>query len=1787
MNIVNFDLSSALTDNILLIIDSSVPNIPQLLDAMGEDVDFIILSKNEDGIQQITNILSGYKNLKAVHLLTHGSSGTLHLGNTTLNANNIEKYAPQLKTWRQTFTENTDVLIYSCELASDNGGFLSRLHNYLGVNLAASRQKVGYTPLGGSWNLDVILGKITTPFPFDQEKITAYPAILGTYNVSTVDELKTAINTANTTVEDDVINLTKGVYSLTTVDNNTSDGFASDANGLPTPTDITVGGKLTLNGNGAIIERSTTAPAFRFFYVPSNSDLTLNNLSFSNGEADERGGAIYVSSSLGNLTVNNSTFTNNKVTGEGGYGGGAIFIYYSSTATINNSTFSGNSVEDSGGAIHNIGNLSITNSTFTNNKADTNTSNNNSFDSGGAIFQNTGTATLKNTLIAGNQDLSTDIKTPDIAGGTWTDGGGNLIGDNSSVETTFPTSSLVGTATNPLDAKLGPLQDNGGLSFTHALLAGSPGIDTGNNTNATGLTTDQRGVGFDRIINNTVDIGAFEYVAPEIEVLDGTSNIIDGTSTAINFGQTSLGGSLTKTFTIKNTGLGDLLLTNPITFTGIGITGLGNFTPTTLAPNGSTTVDITLTPNQIGTLQGELSFSNNDGDENPFNFPFSLIASAVEISKVQAPPAITLKAGDNLDFVVTFTQPVTINKGTGNVNIPVTLDTGGIVNATLLGTGAANTQHIFRYNIGLGKEDNNGPVTGTALTLTGDATVKDSGGNNVNLTLNNVTDTTAIKVDAVTPTVSSIIRQTPITEITNENTVVYQVNFSEGVKDLDISDFIITPIGTVNGTIASVSAVTGNSVNVTVNNISGSGTLRLDTSATPTIKDIAGNALTTAFNTGETYTVDGIQPTVSSIIRQTPLTEITNGNTVVYQVNFSEGVKDLDISDFIIAPTGTVNGTIASVSAVTGNSVNVTVNNISGNGTLRLDTSATPTIKDIAGNALTTAFNTGETYTVEVITPAPTPTPTPTLEPSPSPTPTPTPTIAPSPTPTPIPQTGEEIINFLTGLTPEQFAAVTPTQWTSFLQILSPEELKTLTQTLTPQQWQALTPEQWQAFTQNTTPQQLQVFIPALGPEQLQAVTPQQWSEVTQGLTQEQLQTFFPWLVAVPPSTPIPTPSPILAPTPTPAPTLEPSPTPLSPGDTTPPTVTLEQNRPPSDNAVYLKVTFSESVKGFEANDLLLGGTARPKTATIRGSGSIYEVAVEGMTAFGTVSVTLPANTVTDEAGNFNQQNTVIDQLTNFSPPYKPETLNFLQGVATAKAITLKQLTPTPVALAANNTDDPVKTLGAVVSAFNRVDLSAQAFNNNIFGNTITGAGNSSNVENVFQLMSFQALGVIDRLGQSRFNSLLFLRRAREFSYKRQIRYFRSRLGDMVRDKLTGSRFMGPGGTIVRSLFNRERQGMEYQENLIAPQYDVISFVDDLASENFNSIPLLDPGDDTFSQHYYVLNSNGSIVLPLEVPQKLSISEQPINANATNQEIFEHFNRESFEVSVPEKIGGAMLTENNRTLQNLQTDLQETLGTESPELNQLAQQILTRFDANTPWDFSMLAPFSEFPGGLPSSDPILMQANVALSQQTGIGNQQISLIDSTDLPNSIIQLQNINVALLRGEMQLLGDAGKNIVVGDKLAQTIALGQGDDEGHGGAAGDILYGGKDDDLLFGNQENDNLFGDLGNDNLYGGQGYDVLDGGEGDDHLFGDLGNDILIGGKGRDRFYIGANQGVDIINDFTLGEDQIQLIGGLIFEELQITTVSGNTIIKLANTGEELVKLLGFDSTLINSSEFIA
>lgn len=139
----------------------------------------------------------------------------------------------------------------------------------------------------------------------------------------------------------------------------------------------------------------------------------------------------------------------------------------------------------------------------------------------------------------------------------------------------------------------------------------------------------------------------------------------------------------------------------------------------------------------------------------------------------------------------------------------------------------------------------------------------------------------------------------------------------------------------------------------------------------------------------------------------------------------------------------------------------------------------------------------------------------------------------------------------------------------------------------------------------------------------------------------------------------------------------------------------------------------------------------------------------------------------------------------------------------------------------------------------------------------------------------------------------------------------------------------------------------------------------------------------------------------------------------------------------------------------------------------------------------------------------------------------------------------------RDDDMVEGAGGDDVILGDR---------GDDTLEGGAGDDLLDGGRDDDLVAGGEGDDTLIGDRGDDTLDGGEGDDVLDGGRnddlmtggaGDDTLIGDRGDDTLAGGDGDDvltggrdddLFVFETGTGVDLITDFTPGEDLIQLNG---------------------------------------------
>ena len=98
------------------------------------------------------------------------------------------------------------------------------------------------------------------------------------------------------------------------------------------------------------------------------------------------------------------------------------------------------------------------------------------------------------------------------------DGGGYLNGPGDQINT---------------DPVLGPLQDNGGPTFTHALLPGSPAINTGDPNFVGPPDYDQRGPGYDRVRGGRIDVGSFEVQNPPSSDPNGHTNAKTCSSSAL------------------------------------------------------------------------------------------------------------------------------------------------------------------------------------------------------------------------------------------------------------------------------------------------------------------------------------------------------------------------------------------------------------------------------------------------------------------------------------------------------------------------------------------------------------------------------------------------------------------------------------------------------------------------------------------------------------------------------------------------------------------------------------------------------------------------------------------------------------------------------------------------------------------------------------------------------------------------------------------------------------------------------------------------------------------------------------------------------------------------------------------------------------------------------------------------------------------------------------------------------------------------------------------------------
>lgn len=194
-----FSSVAATTRNELVIVDAGVEDyetlLADILNQAGSDRHFsvVMLGANRDGIEQISDVLKQYGNLDAVHLISHGGSGVLQLGNSQLDASSLESRAAEIAAWGTAFNTDADLLLYGCDVAAGTDGesFVQRLAALTRADVTASDDPTGNVVLGGDWVLEYSAGQIESNIVFSAATRVQWQGLLETLANTTLAPTQT------------------------------------------------------------------------------------------------------------------------------------------------------------------------------------------------------------------------------------------------------------------------------------------------------------------------------------------------------------------------------------------------------------------------------------------------------------------------------------------------------------------------------------------------------------------------------------------------------------------------------------------------------------------------------------------------------------------------------------------------------------------------------------------------------------------------------------------------------------------------------------------------------------------------------------------------------------------------------------------------------------------------------------------------------------------------------------------------------------------------------------------------------------------------------------------------------------------------------------------------------------------------------------------------------------------------------------------------------------------------------------------------------------------------------------------------------------------------------------------------------------------------------------------------------------------------------------------------------------------------------------------------------------
>ncbi|MCD1595530.1 DUF4347 domain-containing protein, partial [Thalassospira xiamenensis] len=168
-----------------VLIDTSVADWQILANGVAPGKAIILLDGARDGVSAMAQWAEGNSGYDAIHLLSHGSEGQLHVGTATLTQESLTGRADELQMLGNALAEDGDLLLYGCDVAGGEGAaFVNALATLTGADIAASTDMTGTASLGGDWDLEAHFGTIDAD---DAGEFANYSGILETVSFNSGD----------------------------------------------------------------------------------------------------------------------------------------------------------------------------------------------------------------------------------------------------------------------------------------------------------------------------------------------------------------------------------------------------------------------------------------------------------------------------------------------------------------------------------------------------------------------------------------------------------------------------------------------------------------------------------------------------------------------------------------------------------------------------------------------------------------------------------------------------------------------------------------------------------------------------------------------------------------------------------------------------------------------------------------------------------------------------------------------------------------------------------------------------------------------------------------------------------------------------------------------------------------------------------------------------------------------------------------------------------------------------------------------------------------------------------------------------------------------------------------------------------------------------------------------------------------------------------------------------------------------------------------------------------------